>query len=232
MVVPGQQLYDFAGTHAAVAVLAALRARPRGRRPADRHVGARGADRSCFDIYSYTNSALIGRRRPRATRYSSGDGIWLCRDGAIEFVASTDKHWFALVELLGRPAELSDPAWAHPGVRQPHDRQDRRDHAAARSAVLSREDFVTRGQQLGLPCALVNTVGQFVVDPQPRSRDFFVPGQLAGSGESELPGPPFRCTERVLDQYRRPAPRLGAEDARAVARAWRARARSGRRRVR
>jgi crotonobetainyl-CoA:carnitine CoA-transferase CaiB-like acyl-CoA transferase len=218
VVVPGQQLYDFVGTHAMVAVLAALRARPQ--------VGGQLIDmsahevltRPCFDIYSYTNSARIGRRRPRAAQYSGG-GCWECRDGVVEFTASTDKHWFALIELLGHPAELSDPSWAHPVVRHPYEDKII-DVMRPLIAAMGREDFFVRGQQLGLPCTVINTVGDFVDDQQPRSRGFFVRRELAGLGEFDLPGEPFRCTERVLDQYRRPAPRLGEGSAAEIAREW------------
>jgi crotonobetainyl-CoA:carnitine CoA-transferase CaiB-like acyl-CoA transferase len=71
--------------------------------------------------------------------------------------------------------------------------------------AMSREDFVSRGQQLGVPCALVNTVGQFARDPQPRSRGFFVRERLPGLGEFELPGQPFLSARPLLGQYRRPA---------------------------
>jgi crotonobetainyl-CoA:carnitine CoA-transferase CaiB-like acyl-CoA transferase len=219
VVVPGQQLYDQVGTHAAVAVLAALRARPKAGGQLIDMSAHEVLTQSCFDIYSYTNAARIGRRRPQAAMYSGG-GSWECRDGVIEFTASTDKHWFALMELLGHPSELSDPSWAHPVVRHPYEDKII-EVMRPLIAAMSREDFFVRGQQLGLPCTLVNTVGQFVDDQQPRSRGFFVRRPLAGLGEYELPGEPFRCTEPVLAQYRRPAPRLGETDAAAVARQWR-----------
>ncbi|MFZ0191474.1 MAG: CoA transferase [Streptosporangiaceae bacterium] len=219
IVVPGQQLYDFTGAHAAVAVLTALRARPQAGGQLIDISAHEVLTQSCFDIYSYTNSALIGRRRPRATQYSGG-GSWPCRDGVIEFTASTDKHWFALMELLGHPAELSDPSWAHPVVRHPYEDKII-EVMRPLIAAMSREDFFVRGQQLGLPCTVINTVGDFVDDQQPRSRGFFVRRELAGVGEVDLPGEPFRCTERVLDQYRRPAPRLGESSLSEVADQWR-----------
>jgi crotonobetainyl-CoA:carnitine CoA-transferase CaiB-like acyl-CoA transferase len=219
VVVPGQQLYDQVGTHAAVAVLAALRARPRAGGQLIDMSAHEVLTQSCFAIYDYTNAARIGRRRPQTIQYSGG-GTWECRDGVIEFTASTDKHWFALMELLGHPAELSDPSWAHPNVRHPYEEKII-EVMRPLIAAMGREDFFVRGQQLGLPCTLVNTVGQFADDPQPRSRDFFVRRPLAGLGEFELPGEPFRCTEPVLAQYRRPAPRLGEDDAAEVAREWR-----------
>ena len=219
VVVPGQQLYDFTGTHAAIAVLTALRARPQAGGQLIDMSAHEVLTGSCFDIYSYTNGARIGRRRPQAAQYSGG-GSWPCRDGVIEFAASTDKHWFALMELLGHPAELSDPSWAHPNVRHPYEDKIM-EVMRPLIAAMSREDFFVRGQQLGLPCTVVNTVGDFVDDQQPRSRGFFVRRELAGLGEFDLPGEPFRCTERVLDQYRRPAPRLGSTDAGEVVREWR-----------
>jgi crotonobetainyl-CoA:carnitine CoA-transferase CaiB-like acyl-CoA transferase len=218
-VVPGQQLYDFVGTHAAIAVLTALRARPEAGGQLIDMSAHEVMTSSCFDIYSYTNGARIGHRRPPGAQYSGG-GTWQCRDGVVEFAASTDKHWFALMELLGHPAELSDPSWGHPGKRHPHEDKIM-EVMRPLVAAMSREDFVVRGQQLGLPCTVVNTVGDFVDDIQPRTRGFFVRKPLAGLGEFDLPGEPFRCAERVLAQYRRPAPRLGESDAAEIARQWR-----------
>jgi crotonobetainyl-CoA:carnitine CoA-transferase CaiB-like acyl-CoA transferase len=218
VVVPGQQLYDFTGTHAAIAVLTALRARPQAGGQLIDMSAHEVLSASCFDIYSYTNGARIGHRRAPGTQYSGG-GTWQCRDGVVEFAASTDKHWFGLMELLGHPAELSDPSWGHPGKRHPYEEKIM-EVMLPLIAAMSREDFVVRGQQLGLPCTVVNTVGDFVDDVQPRSRGFFVRRELAGLGEFDLPGEPFRCTERVLAQYRRPAPRLGESDAAEIARQW------------
>jgi crotonobetainyl-CoA:carnitine CoA-transferase CaiB-like acyl-CoA transferase len=219
VVVPGQQLYDHVGTHSAIAILTALRARPSAGGQLIDMSAHEVLTGSCFDVYTYTSSAKVIRRGTRP-EVSSGNGIWQCKDGTIEFVASTDKHWFALVELLGSPSELSDPAWAHPVVRHPHD-QKIVEVMRPLIAAMGREEFVSRGQQLGLPCAFVNTVGQFVADPQPRSRGYFVHGQLAQLGEYELPGEPFLSAQPLLAQYRRPAPRLGQEDASEVACEWR-----------
>ena len=218
-VIPGRQAYDHVGTHAAVAVLAALRARPA--------VGGQFIDMSahevlahtCFDLHRYTNSLVVGQRVDRKPGVQGG--IWACRDGLVEFIVSTDKHWAGLVELLGSPAELRDPALGHPVVR---DQQAERILAilAPLIGALGREDFLTRGQRLGVPSALVNTVGQFTADPQPRSRGFFVRKPLADLGEFELPGRPFLATRPLLGQYRKPAPSRGEQDVAEVLRDWRA----------
>ncbi len=217
VVVPGRQLYDHAGTHAAVAVLVALRARPA--------VGGQFIDVSAHEVlgsylgelHRYTNAAEITRRRDD---YPGVGGVWPCRDGLIQFMALTDKHWAGFVRLLGSPPELSDPAWA--------DTAERREHAEEIMALvapairaMSREDFVARGQELSVPCALVNTIGQFTQDPQPRSRGFFVRAPLAALGEFDVPGQPFVSGPPLLAQYRRPAPRLGEHDPAAIAGEWR-----------
>jgi crotonobetainyl-CoA:carnitine CoA-transferase CaiB-like acyl-CoA transferase len=216
VVMPGRQLYDHAGTQLAVAVLAALRARPAA--------GGQFIEISAHEVlgtylgelHRYTNAEDITRRR---NDYPGVGGIWPCRDGVIEFIALTDKHWAGLVELLGNPRELSDPAYA--------DTAGRREHAEEIMAIVApailamdREDFVGRAQQLRVPCALVNTVGQFTQDPQPRSRGFFVRKPLAGLGEFDLPGQPFLSGQPLLAQYRRPAPRLGQHDPAAIAAEW------------
>jgi crotonobetainyl-CoA:carnitine CoA-transferase CaiB-like acyl-CoA transferase len=217
-VIPGRQAWDHVGTHAAIAVLAALRARPAA--------GGQFIDlsahevlaHSSFDLHRYTSSLVLS---PRAGVRKPGvqGGMYECRDGLIEFTVSTDKHWTGLVELLGSPAELNDPALSHPVTRE----QRAGEILPLLESLIgdmSREDFITRGQQLGVPCALVNTVGQFTADPQPRSRGFFTKSPLAGLGIRELPGRPFLSTQPLLAQYRRPAPRLG-EHAADVLNDWR-----------
>ena len=156
----------------------------------------------------------------RSAEYPGVGGIWPCRDGVIEFIALTDKHWAALMELLGTRPNSAIPPTPTPlagGSTR------KRSWPSSRPPILAmdREDFVGRGQQLGVPCALVNTVGQFAQDPQPRSRGFFVREPLAGLGEFDLPGEPFLSRQPVLAQYRRPAPRLGEHDPAEIAAEWR-----------
>ncbi len=217
LITRGSQLYDQVGTHVAIAVLAALRGRPA--------VGGQFIDVSAHEaltagvpeLFRYTNFGEIARR----SKMPGVAGIWPCRDGLVEFVTVTDKQWSGFVRLLGSPAELADPALTDPVVRQER-AEELMAAIAPMIAAMDREDFVSRGQALSVPCSLVNTVGQFTADAQPRSRGFFVRQPVAGLGEFDVPGQPFVSTEPLLAQYRRPAPRLGEHDAAAIAREWRA----------
>lgn len=217
VVMPGRQLYDHVGTYVAIAVLAALRARPA--------VGGQVVDVSAHevlgsslsDLHRYTSAQEIVRRRDD---YPGVGGIWPCRDGLIQFMALTDKHWAGFVRLVGSPPELSDPCWADVATRRQRAEEIMALVAPAIHA-MSREEFVARGQQLSVPCSLVSTIGQFTRDPQPRSRGFFVRKPLAGLGEFDVPGQPFISGQPLLAQYRRPAPRLGEHDPGDIAAEWR-----------
>ena len=107
VVVPGRQLYDHAGTHVAIAVLAALRERPA--------VGGQFIEVSAHEalgsylveLHRYTNVAEIMRRRDD---YPGVGGVWPCRDGLIEFMALTDKHWAGLSSCSAtRPSSAIPP---------------------------------------------------------------------------------------------------------------------------
>jgi crotonobetainyl-CoA:carnitine CoA-transferase CaiB-like acyl-CoA transferase len=218
VVMPGRQLYDHAGTHVAIAVLAALRERPAAGGQFIEVSAHESLGSYCFDLHRYTNFSDILRRR---ADHPGIGGMWPCADGMVELAVITPKHWAGLVELLGSPPELSDPALIDPSVRQ-----ERTDELRAvigpAIAAMGREDMVSRAQQLSVPCSLVNTVGQFAGDPQPRSRNFFVRTPLAALGDFEVPGRPFLSGQPLLAQYRRPAPRLGEHDPAAIAREWQA----------
>ncbi len=210
VVIPCQQLYDHTGTYAAAAILAALRARPE-QGPQVIDISAHEVmAHSNFDLCQYTSASVIPRRTPSLK--STSERTWRCRDGGVQFTAISSRHWLGLLELLGHPEGLSDPTWAHPSVRGPH-------HDKIIEVVepilsrMSREDFVRRGQELGLPCALVNSVGDFVRDPQPRGRGFFVRRFATGIGEFDSPGVPFRSGRPLLLPYRRAAPAPGERTA-------------------
>jgi len=218
VVIPGLQLYDHVGTNAAIAILAALRARPSAGGQLIDISAHEVLSASYMDLYDYTIAQMINRRRELT---GIAGGRLPCRDGMVEFGAATPKQWWGLVELLGRPEALLDPALTHPWV------QAQRADALLQVitpivAAMSQEDFIRRGQDLGVPCTPVNTIGDFAKDPQPRGRGFFVPLHSTVTGTTEAPGAPFLSTRPVLAPYRRPAPLLAQDDAADVARQWRA----------
>lgn len=220
VVIPGEQMYPYVGINVAITVLAALRAR-------DQEPAGIGqvADLSAheilastnFDFHTYADVSRIDDYGPVPTNASGG--TWECADGEVMFLMASDKQWAGFLELIGRPAELADPVLSHPAVRA-----SRRDEVMAiiRPLIkgMGHEEFVTRGQELGLPTGLVSSIEQFVDDAQPRSRGYFVPLDLGGE-TAEAPGAPFLSSGWLLEQYRRPAPRLGEFDPSDLIEEWR-----------
>ena len=169
------------------------------------------------ELHRYTNFQDIMRRRAGSAGVG---GMWPCRDGLIELSVSTDKHWAGLVQLLGIPPQLTDPALTDPAIRQERAGEIM---AIAGPAILSmgREDFVAQAQQLGVPCSLINTGGAVRPGPAAAQPQLLVRMPLAGLGEFDVPGQPFLSSQPLLAQYRRPAPRLGEHDPVAIASEWR-----------
>ena len=214
---PGQQLFDLAGTHAAVAVVAAL-----GRR---REVGGQFLDMSVHEVaaassvelYHYTNAREIQRRREPGPRFYGG--TFEAQDGPVEVTIATDKHWRGLVDLLGEPEALADPAWSVPTVRASH--ADVMASEIRRGlATMTREEFVEAAQRRAIPSGPVNTVGEFADDRHIQERGFIVAHDREGMGTLRLPGRAFRAEPPLLAPYRRPAPRLGEADPGEVADSW------------
>lgn len=208
VVIPGEQMYAQVGVAVATSVLAALREGGQG--------GARSREvvdlsahevlaSNNFDVLAYTGASHIGARFPGGV--NEYGGTWECADGQVMFFATNARQWESLLDLLGRPDELADPALSDP--------KERVSRIAEMIAALGplikrmgREDFVARGQELGLPSGLVNSMEEFVNDPQTRSRGFFVPVDLGGE-VIEAPGAPYLSTGSLVEQYRIAAPRPG-----------------------
>jgi crotonobetainyl-CoA:carnitine CoA-transferase CaiB-like acyl-CoA transferase len=203
--IPDQQVYDLAATHAAVAVLVALRSRavaPGQLIDISVHevIAAQSHLVQRFGLSGSSQLQTAGAAVPPA-------GTWRCADGEIEFQVWDPKHWLGFVDLLGSPPELTDPALADLRVRRQHIEEVRRVTAAI-LADRKKEELVERGQALGVPCAAVNRPREFVFDPQTEARHFFAANTHPYLGRYQAPGAFFRSDSPVAVP-RRPAPLLG-----------------------
>ncbi|HXY91210.1 MAG TPA: CoA transferase [Acidimicrobiia bacterium] len=205
IVIPGQQHWDEASAHAAVAVLAALRNRAT--------VGGQTIDLSAQEIavtrdFAFDRYDIEGMSLDRSGVVGfPPTGTWQCRDGPFDVSAHQTRHWDAFLEMLEHPYELSDPSLADVLVR----REIFDGLQATINELLadrSRMDLLERGQRAGLPCALLNTPAQFVADEQLAARDYFVTLRDADGNTTRMPGPPFRSAPALLAVCR-PAPGLG-----------------------
>ncbi len=205
---PGRQAWDQLGTHAVIALLAALRAGAAGRgQTLDLavHDCLSGQD----DVINRYSVAAVIQRRAGPPGYPP-TGPWDCRDGQIEFQVHTERHWAGFLETLDHPVELAEPALSQRLVRLERADALRRDIAGL-LAGRSRYELVARGQAAGVPCGLLNTVGQFTSDEQVLARELIASRPHATLQSVRMPGPPF-LSSRPLTAFRRPAPRLGEHD--------------------
>ena len=195
--IPGRHCWDEAGAHAAVAVLAALRA--------GGTVGPQGIDLSVHEILTSKDFVLeeydaVGLD-PLGRLVGVGwppSGTYECADGPFSVAAHQVRHWDAFLEMLEQPTELIDPALQDPLVRR-----ERYLELGATIAELvrdrSREDLVARGQAAGLPCGILHRPTGFVTDRQLVSRCTFVPTPTPW-GEVPMPvaGAGFRATPSLV----------------------------------
>ena len=161
LVLPGRQLYDHAGTHAAIAVLAALRARPA--------VGGQFIDisahevlgSSLYELHRYTNFQDIMRRRDRY--YRSGRHVAL--PGRPGRVRRLDGEALGrLRPAAGQPARAQRSGPGRPG-RQAAAR--RGDHGRRRAGHPGHEPRRVRGPRPGAQCAVLAGQHRGAVRPGP-----------------------------------------------------------------
>jgi crotonobetainyl-CoA:carnitine CoA-transferase CaiB-like acyl-CoA transferase len=203
--IPAQQHWDEAGAHAAVCILAALQSRP--------EVGGQLIDLSAQEVAA-TRDFLFDRYQAEGMVIDRSVGIgypptgtWQCKDGPFDVAAHQTRHWDAFLEMLDHPQQLSDPA-----LRDVLVRREIFDGLEGTIKELladrSRDELLVRGQEVGLPCAVLNTPAEFVLDEQLDARSYFVTVPSPACGEIRIPGAPFRSSTELF-AVKRPAPRLG-----------------------
>lgn len=108
VLIPGQLAYDVAGIAGAFGSLLAFVKRLRTGRGQHVDVSAMDATAGLSDwsLPNYSLNPLVGHR--------AGAGIYTlyrCADGFIRMIVLVPRHWRALLEWVGNPAELADPKY-------------------------------------------------------------------------------------------------------------------------
>jgi crotonobetainyl-CoA:carnitine CoA-transferase CaiB-like acyl-CoA transferase len=171
VVAPDYQAWVTAGTHAALAALAALWARARTGQ-------GDWIDVSAFEclaaqentITNYTGPGEFTRRNGSQHRTALPGRVVACRDGYVHlFINSTRTMWERFVAWVGRPEVLADPALAEvnarwrqaPLIQELTERFVRDQPKAA---------LFESGQAHHLPCVPVYSPAEFLADAQTAAR--------------------------------------------------------------
>ncbi|MET0457479.1 MAG: CoA transferase, partial [Mycobacterium sp.] len=104
--------------------------------------------------------------------------IFACADGHVRLCMLAAKHWRGMFEWLGAPEEFADPSFEQLITRfMSWDRL--KGAIAALFADKSREELLTRGDELGIPIASLNTPSEAATSDHVRVRGSFVEAEVA-----------------------------------------------------
>lgn len=204
---PDDQAYVVAGTHAALAVLAALWAR--------RHSGGGDwIDVSMFEclaaqentLTNYTGPRQFTRRNGSQHRTSLPGCIVPCQDGYVHlFISRAPRDWEHFLDWIGRPPELADPAWAEINTRWEH-ADVVMQATQAFVGPRTRADLYASAQQAHLPVTPVYSPADFLADPHTQWRR---PVQPVQDGSYRT----LRAPMGLVDRSPRGARPAGADNA-------------------
>lgn len=199
------------GMYAAVAIIAALRHRDVA--GVGQHIDIGLLDTQVSWLanvgINYLMSGAIPRRmgsaHPNVVPYQA----FPASDGYFILGAGNDEQFQRLCKLLGQSDWCGDPRFATNAARVRH-RDTLVDLIAQHTSRRPSEYWLAQLEQIGLPCAPVNTIDQVFADPQVRHRDMKISmaHTLAATGAVDLIGNPLRLSATPV-AYDRAPPQLG-----------------------
>lgn len=221
-----------AGLHGTFAILAALEARRRtgaGQQVdlSQFEVGVNFLGPALLDWFANGHAARpVGNRLPYDA--AGPHGVYPCRrrgegilgERWIAIACSTDAHWSALCDVMGRPSWAANPAWATLAGRV----ADADTLDAALATWTQQEDareLMQRCQAAGVPAGLVQDgVDLAEHDPQLRHLGFLTPIEETGApvGQTWADRLPLRFEATPCEEYHRV--RLLGEDNASVLADW------------
>lgn len=145
----------------------------------------------------------------RAARSFKYGGVIECADGFVELLTLEERQWQGLVQLLGSPDWITDPALADPIARSARGAElNHRIRAWARGREVA--PLVAAAQRLGVPMARYTAPAELPLGVQESARGLFAQLSVPGVGAVPLQTAPFRFGETALP-LRGPVPEPGAD---------------------
>jgi crotonobetainyl-CoA:carnitine CoA-transferase CaiB-like acyl-CoA transferase len=197
-----------AGLFALAAILAALHWRSSSGRGQyiDTSLLEAGIALSVWEATEYFSGRTPGRLGS-AHRMSAPYQAFRCADGFITIGAANDRTFAKLATLLGHDEWTADERFAHDAARVTH----RAALAAAIEAITSTAScahWLSRLDDVGIPCGPIRTYAEVFADPQVAAREMAVPVTHPALGALTTLGTPIKMSATPLDPRGR-APMLG-----------------------
>jgi benzylsuccinate CoA-transferase BbsF subunit len=202
-----------APTHAAFAVLAALRHRRRTGEGQFIDIAQTETMISLLGpaVLDYTVNGRIEQPQGNLAEYAAPHGVYPCRgdDRWLALSVGTDQQWRTLLDELDAAGLAGDERFATlPARHQNHAALD--EELAARTRACDGYELTTRLQERGVPAAVMQNYQDLVDgDPQLRHRGHFAVLDHPEMGPSVYNSPPFTLSGAGQPVMRAPAPLLG-----------------------
>ncbi|HSS66636.1 MAG TPA: CaiB/BaiF CoA-transferase family protein, partial [Gammaproteobacteria bacterium] len=207
------------GMYAAVAILAALKAKDASGR--GQHIDMALLDAQVAWLANqgqrYLISGEVARRRGNAHPDVVPYQVFRAKDGHIILGVGNDQQFRRFCSFAGRPDLADDPRFES-NDRRVRNRDDLIPQLEALIAARSADEWLEGLAARNVPCGPVNTIDRVFADPQVKHRQMTVtlPHPLAAGGEVTLLASPMRFSETPVS-YRRAPPTVGQHTAEVLA---------------
>ncbi|MBL6954127.1 MAG: CoA transferase [Alphaproteobacteria bacterium] len=209
----GSIVIDYStGTNAALGVMAALHARARTGRGQVVDVPLLDTAMSFLmtAVAEHHRDGTVMGRKGNRDRYSAPTNTYRTRDGErLHLMAGNQKHFEALLEIMGESGVMDDPRFATPPERL--ENADLVDETVAGWFLRHDRDWLLEHLvAAGVPCARLADVSDLAENPQVKHRGQIIEVGHAKLGPVRMQGNPIRLTDTPVETHRA-VPTLGQQ---------------------
>ena len=156
------------------------------------------------EVGMFSSDGFINTR----VRTAGGTALLPCKDGYALVAMGQDRHWKALVEVMGNPGWTEDERFKAEESRAKHS-QEMNSLIAEWTKTFYREEIYHKLATAGIAAGVVRSQSELVEhDEQLKARGFFVEIEHPGAGKLIYPSAPYRFSETPW-RVERPAPTIG-----------------------
>ena len=158
------------------------------------------------DFCKYPDRGFMEGRRNRHLSHYIG-GLYRCKDGFWELLIPSQRHWEAMLKVMGQPDWAEDERFATQESSVAH--RDEVDEKIEEWAMnYTKEEIYHSLQEQGCAAGPVYSTREVLQDPQMEHRGFFAEMEHPVVGKFKAPSAPYMLSHTPW-AARRPAPSLG-----------------------
>jgi crotonobetainyl-CoA:carnitine CoA-transferase CaiB-like acyl-CoA transferase len=158
------------------------------------------------DLCQYPDRGVMWTRHGRHLPHYIG-GLYRCKDGFWETLIPSQRHWEAMVNVMGQPSWAMDERYATQESRVDH-RAEIDEKIETWAMGHTREEIYHSLQEHGCAAGPVYSTQEVLQDQQMEHRGFFAEVEHPAVGKFKMPGAAYNLSHTPW-AVRRPAPSLG-----------------------